>query len=73
MYVPRYKKKIIIKDSFLWRNRATVWSRPSLTQATRLCDFNAKVGSEDIFQPTIGKESEHPESNEYGIRLVNFA
>ena len=38
-----------------------------------LGDFNAKVGRENIFQPTIGIESVHPESNDNGIRLVNFA
>ena len=40
-----------------------------------LGDFNAKVGRENIFQPTIGTESVHPESNDNGrpIRLVNFA
>ena len=34
-----------------------------------LGDFNAKVGRENIFQPTIGIESLHPESNDNGIRL----
>ena len=38
-----------------------------------LGDFNAKVGGENIFQPTIGTESVHPKSNDDGIRLVNFA
>ena len=38
-----------------------------------LGDFNAKVGRENIFQPTIGTESVHPENNDNGIRLVNFA
>jgi len=38
-----------------------------------LGDFNAKVGRENIFQPTIGNESVHPESYDNGIRLVNFA
>ena len=38
-----------------------------------LGDLNAKVGWENIFQPTIGTESIHPESNDNGIRLVNFA
>ena len=33
-----------------------------------LGDFNAKVERENIFQPTIGNES-----NDNGIRLVNFA
>jgi hypothetical protein len=38
-----------------------------------LGDFNAKVGREDIFKPTIGNESLHPISNDNGIRVVNFA
>ena len=38
-----------------------------------LGNFNAKVGRENIFQPTIGTESLHPESNDNGIRLANFA
>ena len=38
-----------------------------------LGDFNVKVGRENIFQSTRGKESAHPESNDNGIRLVNFA
>ena len=37
-----------------------------------LGDFNAKIGREKIFQPTIGTESVHPVSNDNGIRLVNF-
>jgi hypothetical protein len=35
-----------------------------------LGDFNAKVGREDILQPTIVNESF---SNDYGITVVNFA
>ena len=38
-----------------------------------LGDFNAKLVRENIFQPTIGTESVHPESKDSGIRLVNFA
>jgi hypothetical protein len=38
-----------------------------------LGDFNAKVGWENIFQPTIWTESVQPESNDNGIRIVNFA
>jgi hypothetical protein len=37
-----------------------------------LGDFNAKVGKEDIFKPTIGNESLHEISDDNGVRLVNF-
>jgi hypothetical protein len=37
-----------------------------------LGDFNAKVGREYIFEPTIGNESLHEISNDNRIRLVNF-
>jgi hypothetical protein len=38
-----------------------------------LGDFNAKVGRENIFKPTIGNESLHKNSNDNGVRVVNFA
>jgi hypothetical protein len=38
-----------------------------------LGDFNAKVGRENIFKPTIGNESSHEISNDNGVRVVNFA
>jgi hypothetical protein len=39
-----------------------------------LGDFNAKVGRENIFKPTIGNELLHQDSNNNnGVRIVNFA
>jgi hypothetical protein len=38
-----------------------------------LGDFNAKVGRENIFKPTISSESLHEISNDNGVRVVNFA
>jgi hypothetical protein len=38
-----------------------------------LLDFNAKVGREDTFKPTIGNESLHQDSNDNGVRVVTFA
>jgi hypothetical protein len=39
----------------------------------KLGDFNAKVGREDIFNPTIGNESFHEISNDNGVGVVHFA
>jgi hypothetical protein len=40
---------------------------------TILLDFNAKVGREDIFKPTVGNESLLNIGNDNGVRVVNFA
>jgi len=37
-----------------------------------LGDFNAKVKRENIFKSTIGQESLHQDSNDNGVKLVNF-
>ena len=38
-----------------------------------LGDFNAKVGRENIFKPTIGNKILHQDNNDNGVRIVNFA
>jgi len=38
-----------------------------------LGDFNADLGKEDIFKPTIGNESRHQDSNDNGVRVGHFA
>ena len=35
-------------------------------------DFNAKVGGENIFKPTIRNESLHQDINDIGVRIVNL-
>ena len=37
-----------------------------------LGDFNAKVGRENIFKPTIDNESLHQDSNDDGVIIENF-
>ncbi|KAJ4430168.1 hypothetical protein ANN_22378 [Periplaneta americana] len=62
-----------IKDSFYEELQHTFDQLPRYHMKTLLGDFNAKVGQEDIFRPTIGKESLHVISSDNGVRLVNFA
>jgi len=38
-----------------------------------LGECNVNVGRENILKPTIGQESLHQDSNDNGVRLVNFA
>jgi hypothetical protein len=38
-----------------------------------LGNCNAKVGRENIFNPTNGNESHHRDSNDNGVRIVNLA
>jgi len=38
-----------------------------------LGDFNAKLGREDIFKKPVENESLHQDSNNNGVRNVNFA
>jgi hypothetical protein len=38
-----------------------------------LGDINAKLGRGDIFKPTIENESIRQDSNDNGVRILNFA
>jgi hypothetical protein len=37
-----------------------------------LLDFNAKIGKEDIFKPTLGNESLREINKDNGVRVVSF-
>jgi hypothetical protein len=73
VHAPCEDKGDDVKDSFyeeLWR----VFDQfPRYDMKILLGDFNAKVGRENIFKPTIGNESLHEISNGNGVRVVNFA
>jgi len=38
-----------------------------------LRDFNAKLGTENIFKPMTGNESLQQDNNDNGVRIVNYA
>jgi len=46
---------------------------PNYHMKILLGDFNAKVGRENIYKPTIGNECLHHDSKDNGVRIVNFA
>ena len=60
------------KDSFYEELEQVYDHFPKYHMKILLGDLT-KVGREIIFKPTIGQESLHQDSNDNGIRLVNFA
>ena len=61
------------KDSFYEELEQVFDHFPKYHIKMLLGDFNAKVGRENIFKPTTGQKSLHQDSNDNGVRLVNFA
>jgi hypothetical protein len=61
------------KDRFFEELEGVFDQFPKYHMKILLGDFNAKVGREDIFKPTIGNESLHETSNYNVVRAVNFA
>ena len=61
------------KDSFYEELEQVFDHFPKYHTKILLGDFNAKVGRENIFKPTIGNDSLHQDSNDNGVRIVNFA
>jgi hypothetical protein len=62
-----------VNDSFYEELERVFDEFPKYHMKILLGDFNAKVGREGIFKPTIGNESLHEISNDNGIRVVSFA
>jgi len=61
------------KDSFYGELEQVFDHFPKYRMKMLLGDFNAKVGRENIFKPTTGQKCLHQDSNDNGVRLVNFA
>jgi hypothetical protein len=62
-----------VKDSFYEELGRVFDQFPRYDMKILLGDFNAKVGRENIFKPTIGNETLHEIGNDNGVRVVNFA
>ena len=72
MHAPSEDKSNDSKDSF-YRELEQVFDHfPRYHMKILLGDFNAKVGRENIFKPTIGNESLRQDINGNGVRIVNF-
>jgi len=73
VHVPSEEKSDDSKDSFYEELEQVFYQFPNYHMKILLGDFNAKVGRENICKPTIGNESLHQDSNNNGVRIVNFA
>jgi hypothetical protein len=67
------RRRVMIQKTVFMRN----YSRFSIIFLSTICkillgDFHAKVRKEKIFKPTIGNESLYQNSNDNGVRKVNF-
>jgi len=60
------------KDRFYEKLEQVFDHFPRYHMKILLGDFNAKVGRENVFNPTVGNESLHQHSNDNVIRIVNF-
>jgi hypothetical protein len=72
-HAPTEEKGDDPKDSFYEELEGDFDHFPKYRMKMMLGDFNAKVGRESTFKPTIGNKSLHQESNDNGVRVVNVA
>ena len=73
VHAPREEKSDGSKDSFYEKLEEVFDHFPKNNMKILLGDFNVKVGRENIFKPAIDNESLHQDSNDNGVRIVNFA
>jgi hypothetical protein len=73
VHAPKEDKIDDMKDSF-YEELERVFDKFHEYDIRKLLgDFNAKVGVEDIFKPTIGNECVYKINNSNGVRVPNFA
>jgi Reverse transcriptase (RNA-dependent DNA polymerase) len=73
VYAPHNELPNEEKDSFYALLEKTYCDCPRSDVKIVIGDLNAQVGREGVFKSIIGSHSLHKESNDNGIRLINFA
>ena len=73
MHAPSEENSDDFQDSFYGELEQVFKNFPKYHTKILLGDFNVKVGSKNIFKPTIGNESLHQDSNDNGVRVGHFA
>ena len=73
VYAPSEEKSNDSKDSFCEELEQVFYHFPKYDMKILLGDFNAKLEGKDIFKQTVGNESLHQDSDDNGVRIVNFA
>jgi hypothetical protein len=67
MLMPQQDKIDDVKDTFYKEPEHVFNKFPKHHMKILLRDFNAKVGREDSFKPTLGNESLHGTNNDNGV------
>ena len=73
MHAPSEEKSDSSKYSLYEELEQFFYHFPKYDMKILLGDFNAKVGRENIFKPTIRNENLHQDSNDIGVGIVKFA
>jgi exonuclease III len=73
VHAPTADKTDDMNDRFYEELEQVFDKFPKYRMKILLGDFNAEVGREDIFKPTIENESLHEISNDNGVRGVHFS
>ncbi len=73
VHAPHNEKSEDEKENFYNQLARTYNKCPKHDIKIVIGDLNAQVGREEIFKPTIGKFSFHNDTNENGLKLINFA
>jgi len=73
VHAPTNEKPEETKEEFYNLLEQTISQIASSDIQIVLGDFNAKVGKENVYKPTIGNESLHNETNDNGMKMIQFA